>query len=93
MANLITPLEAKRISEKFDYVGIYRQTLNDVITKAAGKGETCAMTTVLFEHAQGLSARLTAMGYDVMIVPDCEGGPLVIKVDWTKAVSYPCAVG
>ena len=88
-ANLITPMEAKKISSGFDYIAVYQAALNMAITKEAEKGKNCARIVVAFDHAAGLKQKLITFGYDVTIIPNTDGGHPQLEVDWSRAPTYP----
>lgn len=88
--SLITPSEAKKLSEAFDYVSPYAKLLNDVIETAAHSGKTFATAVIKQEHANGLQNRLKAMGYQIAAGPTHEDdGGIVLTIDWTNASAYP----
>lgn len=88
--SLITPSEAKKLSEAFDHVSPYLKLLNDAIETAAHSGKTFATAIVKQEHANGLQNRLKAMGYQIAAGPTHQDdGNIMLAIDWTSASAYP----
>ena len=87
---VITPSEAKKISEAYDWIEPYRKLLNDVIESAAQKGKTFTNAVIKQEDANGVRKRLETMGYKIGALASEENDEFVLMtIDWTGASAYP----